>query len=324
MDDFPVPRIERGIFCERPEGQNNFIAISKRLKNKPKAAEPPKILAKRCLMQEKDKEKMPTGIASLDPILEGGVPPGSVILLLGDSGGGNYEFAYSSLIHLLQLGREKGIRGAILPREIEYITFTRLEEDVKSEILNSFQIDDLENLLSGVRFRDLSEQYFDASIVPDDWYGHSDIKSRLEKRSGHESTLVQLSSVISETQDSSLIILDSVTDMVSQISTPALWQNLTGFLRGLQRISKQKKLTTYLLLSSDILDPSRENEIADIVDAVILFKWEETTGARRQRVMYFEKFRGVMPHLEERDLVKFAVRITPAGGFEVSNIRVII
>jgi hypothetical protein len=23
--------------------------------------------------------------------------------------------------------------------------------------------------------------------------------------------------------------------------------------------------------------------------------------------MYFEKFRGVMPHLEERDLVKFAV-----------------
>jgi|GEM_PF-4930074 len=31
-----------------------------------------------------------------------------------------------------------------------------------------------------------------------------------------------------------------------------------------------------------------------------------------------------MPHLEERDLVKFAVRITTLEGFEVSNIWVII
>jgi len=31
-----------------------------------------------------------------------------------------------------------------------------------------------------------------------------------------------------------------------------------------------------------------------------------------------------MPHLEENDLVKFAVRITAESGFEVSNIRVII
>ncbi|MFA6224660.1 MAG: hypothetical protein WC620_00395 [Methanoregula sp.] len=56
----------------------------------------------------------------------------------------------------------------------------------------------------------------------------------------------------------------------------------------------------------------------------MLFKWEESTGSRRQRVMYFEKVRGVMPHLEERDLVKFAVRISTTSGFEVSNIRVVI
>jgi len=276
-------------------------------------------------MPEEIVEKMPTGIASLDPILDGGVPPGSVILLLGDTGGGNYEYVYSSVVNLLQ---QKALKArpnnALLPVEIDYITFTRLEKDVTSEVKHSFQLDDIGTLLESIRFRDLSEQYFDASIVPDDWYSHSDIKTRLQKRSGYENILVQLSRVINDIPTGSLIVLDSVTDIATQLASSDHWRDLTGFLRGLQRISKQKKITTYLLLSREILESFREKEIADIVDAVMLFKWEETTGARRQRVMYIEKFRGVMPHLEERDLVKFAVRITPAGGFEVSNIRMII
>jgi KaiC/GvpD/RAD55 family RecA-like ATPase len=146
----------------------------------------------------------------------------------------------------------------------------------------------------------------------------------LQKRSGHESIFVQISHVINAVQPDSLVVLDSVTEIATQCNTPALWNNLTGFLRGLQRVAKQKNITLYLLLSRGILDSSKERELADIADAVLLFKWEESSGARRQRVMYFEKFRGVMPHLEERDLVKFAVRISTSSGFEVSNIRVVI
>jgi KaiC/GvpD/RAD55 family RecA-like ATPase len=161
-------------------------------------------------------------------------------------------------------------------------------------------------------------------VVPDDWYSHSDILTRLKKRSDHDNILLQLSSVINTVKPASLIVLDSVTDIASQCKDPEFWNELTGFLRGLQRISKQRQITTYLLLSKGILEISKENEISDIADAVMSFRWEETMGSRRQRVMYFEKFRGVMPHLEERDLVKFAVRISTTNGFEVSNIRVVI
>ena len=275
-------------------------------------------------MLELKRQKMPTGIESLDPILDGGVPPGAVILLIGDLGAGNYEFVYSSLINTLKVRKGSAPEGIIVPKEVRYVSFTRLIEDVKQEILNSLNTEGLHDLVDTIRFNDLSDHYFDDSIVPDEWYSNGDMKKRMQMRSGHESILVRLSKVIDAALPDSLVVLDSVTEIATQCNTPALWTNLTGFLRGLQRVAKQRSITFYLLLSRGILDSSKEKELADIADAVLLFKWEESSGARRQRVMYFEKFRGVMPHLEERDLVKFAVRISTTGGFEVSNIRVVI
>jgi len=267
---------------------------------------------------------MPTGIASLDPILDGGVPQGSVILLLGDLGAGNYEFVFSSIVNNLGPRPEGAQEGVVVPTEIRYITFTRIKEDVRQEMMSSLHVNDLEKLVGAIQFDDLSELYFDRSVVPDDWYSHSDIFTRLQKRSGHENILVQLANVINATKPGGLVVLDSVTDIATQSMIPGSWENMTGFMRGLQRVSKQRGITCYLLLSQGILEPSKERELAEIADAVVLFKWEESTGARRHRVMYFEKFRGVMPQLEERDLVKFAVRISTTGGFEVSNIRVVI
>ena len=275
-------------------------------------------------MPEAVKQRMSTGISSLDPILDGGVPPGSVILLLGDLGAGNYEFTYSSVVNSLNADKTGLPKGAEGPKEICYITFTRVKEDIRNEILQSFHIDGLDRMVDNIRFEDLSEHYFDSSVVPDAWYSHSDVFTRLQKRAEHENILVKLSNVIDSIKPGSLVVFDSVTDLATQSSHQDAWSNMTGFLRGLQRVSKTRGITSYLLLTSGILDSSRERELADIADAVLLFRWEETQGARRQRVMYFEKFRGVMPHLEERDLVKFAVRISVTSGFEVSNIRVII
>ena len=200
-------------------------------------------------MQVSTHQKMPTGISSLDPILDGGVPPGSVILLLGDLGAGNYEYVYSSIVNILQLAKEGTPRGAGTPREIRYITFTRMKEDVMQEITSSLHIDGLNVLLDSVHFDDLSELYFDRSVVPDEWYSHSDIITRLQKRTSHENILLQLSQVINGVKPGSLIVLDSITDVATQSAIPNYWLNLTGFLRGLQRVSKQRGITSYLLLS---------------------------------------------------------------------------
>ena len=275
-------------------------------------------------MQESQETRMPTGIASLDPILDGGVPPGTLTLLFGDIGAGHYEFAYSSTVNsLAEMHRVPGA-GILYPKKILYITFTRLEADIRHEIVQSFPTGSVPGGMEGIAFEDLSDLYFDRSIVPDSWYSRSDTLTRLQKRSEHANIFMRLTEIFAAAEPETMIILDSITDIATQTNLPNLWADLTGFLRGLQRFAKTKRLAIYLLLSRGIIEQAKEIELADIADAVFLFRWEESTGSRRQRVMYFEKFRGVMPHLEEQDLVKFAVRISTTGGFEVSNIRMVI
>ena len=160
-------------------------------------------------MQEAVKQRMSTGISSLDPILDGGVPPGSVILLLGDLGAGNSEFVYSSMVNNLDPAKAGSQKGQPVPKEICYVTFTRVKEDIKNEILQSFHVDGLDRMVDTIRFEDLSEHYFDHSVVPDEWYSHSDVFTRLQKRTGQEGIIIKLSKVIDNVQPGGLVVLDS-------------------------------------------------------------------------------------------------------------------
>ncbi len=275
-------------------------------------------------MQEDFLKRMPTGLTSLDPVFEGGVPLGSLMLLLGEIGAGNRDFVYTSIINLSLKSSLPEDSNFIYPKEIHYVTVSKVREDIKREIELSFSPDLLENF-EKIHFDDLSNIFFDSSVVPFAWYSNvENVLDRMERRKIRENVLASLSDTLTEIPHESLVIVDSLTEMASQSLASGNWGNLTAYLRGMQRISKSWGTTIYLILTKGVLNQWQELEIADAVDAVLHFKWEDSAAARRQRIMYFEKFRGVMIHLEEKDLVKFSVRVTPGRGFEVSNIRVIV
>ncbi len=269
-------------------------------------------------------KRMPTGLTSLDPVFDGGVPIGSLILLLGEIGAGNRDFVYTSIINLSLRSPLPSDSDYIYPKEIHYITVSKVRDDIMREISLSFNPDLLEQF-DKIIFDDLSNIYFDSSVVPFSWYSNvENVLDRMEQRKVRENVFASLSDTLSAIPHDSLVILDSLTEMASQSLASGHWGNLTAYLRGMQRISKLWGTTIYLILTKGVFNQWQELEIADAVDAVLHFKWEDSAAARRQRIMFFEKFRGVMIHLEEKDLVKFSVRVTPGRGFEVSNIRVII
>jgi KaiC/GvpD/RAD55 family RecA-like ATPase len=273
-------------------------------------------------MRDRLRLRTPTGIASLDPVLDGGVPPGSVVLLLGEPGAGSIEFVETSIIRLSTMKRNgAGGEHLLLPDGISYVTLTRMREDVLKEMALSFNPESYNHLAEEIVFHDLSELYFDASIVPPDWYGEGSVIERLQKKQRKENgdILAELARVLSGCPENSLIVMDSLTDIAPPLTGSPGGMRSSPSCAACSRWQNAGTSRSIFLLTSGILDRSRELEIADCVDATILFRWEETGAQRRQRVMHFEKFRGVMPRLEDKDLVKFAVKISAAEGFEVQQ-----
>ncbi len=74
-----------------------------------------------------------------------------------------------------------------------------------------------------IQFVDLSDLYFDRSIVPDSWYSHSNTLTRLQKRSEHANIFMKLADIFAAAEPGSMIILDSITDIATQTAFPNLW-----------------------------------------------------------------------------------------------------
>ena len=270
-------------------------------------------------------KSIPTGISSLDLIIEGGFPSGSFTLLLGEVGAGSTEFAYSSAI-MLSLIKEGVISAPsnediTIPESICYVSITRSEEDVLREVFESFTPEYYEAFKENMVFMDFSEEYFRRSpfLFTDGTYSFNSLKG-LGKEKGIVESLVTF---LNENAENSLVIIDSLTDLVRMYTDLMKWQDLILFLKGFQKASKNWNGLTYALLTTDIFEVSKQVEIADCADGVLVFEWGEIGTAQRQRTMYVKKFRGLLPRLEFGNIAKFETKITKNTGFEVSNVKMI-
>ncbi|MEM2925432.1 MAG: ATPase domain-containing protein [Methanocellales archaeon] len=270
-------------------------------------------------------KKIPSGITSLDSVIGGGFPIGSLALLLGESGAGHIEFAYTSAIKLSIQNANSTLfaqNNVVIPKKILYISLTRSKSDVLSELAISFAPSYYEAVRKNIQFKDLSKIYFKKSSVPYSWFSYTNASIEDLKRVNHERNLLEaLVCCLNEDALDSLVIIDSITALARSCAESPYWKDLISFLRGLQKISKHWNGLIYALMNSKIFDTQFQEEIIDCVDGALIFEWEESGAYQRQRTMYIKKFRGLMPHLEQHNIVKFETKITPDLGFEVSNIR---
>ncbi|MFC4542149.1 RAD55 family ATPase [Halosolutus amylolyticus] len=274
-------------------------------------------------------ERMPLGVSRLDRTIGGGAPAGSVVLLAGESGAGAREFCYTcaAMNGLARSDPEQfdlyyGDLGdrATLPEEVHYVSFTDERDAVHDEM--GFVMDDelVDSGLAAVDFFELAAEYFQLTPVPTEWYAErtADITA-LGDRNDRSDVLEALGTYLTENAANSLVVIDSVTDLIAAADDRLDWSDLTVLLKGLARASHRWGGVILLLVNSELLGPTELGRLKEATDGTLLFEWE-SGGSERARTLVVEQFRGVLSRLEDEDIVRFETEIHD-GGFDISNVR---
>jgi KaiC/GvpD/RAD55 family RecA-like ATPase len=259
---------------------------------------------------------IPTFVSSLDTIINGGVPSGSSILLLGEPGAGNYEFAFTSAAKL-----SRAIEG-IIPRELEnkdinildgiiYITLSKPASEITRQLQLTMEEDLVKDLIRKIKIIDFSSIYYSKTQIPYSWIGGTHLRER-------EDLMTSLVSSLEKEAKGKMIILDSITDMItSKIFDDKMIFDLA---RGISRAIKKWDSLLYALMTADITTKENENILMDIFDGTMIFRWNTSDKfSRRKRFMFIPKFIGVLPRIEQERIERFDTDFDYKSGMVVLN-----
>jgi KaiC/GvpD/RAD55 family RecA-like ATPase len=281
-------------------------------------------LARTSLLPPSDR-RVPTGVADFDS-LSGGIPVGSVVLLLGEAGAGHQEFALTSATHLMfhhddpryqqfLLGGAHG--NFVYPDGIAYVSLTRSRDQVLQEVEGSFDPLYLDVLQRHLKFSDLSPAYFADTVVPSAWastpgplLSSAAASSQYENGGGPLGALTRTMEALGP---SNVLILDSLTDLLVRrgVST----EDLLTLVKGLRRKAKEWDGLVYLILSQGVAPADTEQALIDSVDGVLAFTWSASPmRSSRQRIMVIPKFMPVLSHVPHEHQGRFVIRISAMTG----------
>lgn len=259
---------------------------------------------------------VPTFVSSLDTIINGGVPSGSSILLLGEPGAGSYEFAFTSAAKL-----SRAMEG-IIPRELEnkdinilggilYITFSKPASEIIRQLKLTMEEDMVNSLISRIRIIDLSSIYYSKTQIPNSWIEGTRLREK-------EDLMTILVTSLEKEAKGKLIIIDSLTDLITSRSFEE--KIIFDLARGISRAIKKWDSLLYALMTSDITTHENENILMDIFDGTMIFRWNTSDRfSRRRRFMYIPKFIGVLPRIEQERIERFDTDFDYKSGMIVLN-----
>jgi KaiC/GvpD/RAD55 family RecA-like ATPase len=276
-------------------------------------------------------ERIPFGIDKLDSTMNGGVPRGSVVLLIGEAGAGAQEFVYTAAAmnglgvsgndDLFDLHYGELADDAQLPEEIHYVSFTQERAQFESAIGMTMDDEIAETGLDHVNFHPLVKSYFHNSPVPRSWYAGetTDLGSLRKRHEERESVLSVLGDTLSRHASGNLVVIDSISDLAGVLNEEMQWEDIVYVVKSLQKASHQWSGMILLHADYETLTDTQYGQLVNSCSGTLQFEWE-SGGSTRARTMVVKSFRGVLSQIEEENIIKYETDIGDAG-FDISDVR---
>ena len=267
--------------------------------------------------------RIPTGVPDFDHIT-GGVPSGSVVLLMGEPGSGHQEFALTSAVHLMLHYDDPGLhefflggaRGPyVYPQGVVYVSISRSKEQVIREVEGSFEPSYHRVLKNHLKFHDLSPAYFSDSVVPAQWtsIGGGLLAGSPARSGGSGGALSGIADALEQDAAANVVVVDSLTDLLVRRGIDT--EELLTLVKGLRRRAKSWGGLVYLLLSRGVAGSAVEQGLIDSVDGVLSFSWTGSPlHSHRQRTMLIEKFMPVLARVPHEQQGRFVIRVSNVNG----------
>jgi len=274
-------------------------------------------------------ERIPFGIAQLDTVIDGGAPPGSVVLLAGEAGAGAREFLYTSAVmnalpdvdpELFDLNYGTYHPSARPPDEIHYVSFTGARNELEREFEQAISAELVEPSIANIEFKDLSAPYFEMSAVPRPWYaGERQRISELGSRDQRRDVLEMLGDYLDSNAAGNLVLIDSLSDLAAAPGDDLDWGAISMLVKGLRRAARAWGGLILLLVDKEGVDDTSFGMLKGSADGTLVFEWA-AGGNELDRTMVVQEFRGVLPEIEAENIVRFETEIGD-GGFDISDVR---
>ncbi len=274
-------------------------------------------------------DRIPFGIRRLDTTIGGGAPPGSVVLLSGEAGAGAREFMYTAALmnglteadqDLFDLHYGGLDSDASVPDSIHYISFTSTKQQFRDEMTLAMDREIVDAAIDSITFHDLSSEYFHLSPVPREWYtARAGSISDLGRTTDRRDLPRALGDRLTTHGPDSLVILDSITDLVGTPLDDLSWDDIPVLLRGITRAASDWGGVVLVHVNREAIDVQRHGQLVDAVDGTLVFEWE-SGGSTRDRTMIVKQFGGVLSRIEAEDIVQFETEIGESG-FDISDVR---
>ena len=235
-------------------------------------------------------EHIPSGIESFDMQIGGGFPRGSMVLLMGEIGAGQDEFAIT-VAERAASARNKGTGAKVfIPRKIAWMCITRDREEVM-RTASRFHSEFCSTFSKGVEFLDFFVHCLSSIPLPvelaKDFQAEGSRPRGMEGlvESGMPGEIKLLSSMAGAYSKlaGDMVVIDSLTDLSMMFrSSGEQWKTLTVFLQWMKRSCMSAGGITYAILNRGPFDEKLESELClPFTDIVVFSKRSAVHGETR-------------------------------------------
>lgn len=268
------------------------------------------------------------GVRRLDALCGGGAPAGSIVLLAGEPGAGARAFLATAVLvnglactdpERFELAYGELPDAATEPEEIHYVSLTTSAASLEREWRHVFDQSIVTGGLEAVSVADLCGSYFAGTEVS--ICGDAEPTGAVagDQPAGARDLLGTLTEYLEEQAAGSLIAIDSLTALGTLPEERATWREIAILLRGLRQAAHDWGGLVLLLVNPASLSRRALAQLQSAVDGTFRFEWA-TGGHEIDRTLVLQQFRGVLPTIDEEDLVRFETRIDE-NGFTLSDVR---